>query len=126
MKEATLSALCKKRLPGHWTNIENAISSGVPDVLASRNGYMAWIEFKRNYRGDIILRPLQRVWAEREIRHNPSVYIMFHEDEPIVIPFKCMSPLDPVIKGGKLHYRLYDLEHAYIVGWEEIDQELFT
>lgn len=124
MKEANLKKQAKHKLSGHWTDIENSVSAGIPDTAVTRNGVLQWIEFKRLYGSVIILRPLQRVFAEREVRNGGDVLFMYYDDGPSVITARSLLNMKPKIKGGKLHYDVVDLEFT-IHGWTDIDYTFF-
>lgn len=63
MNERDLYAKFKKNVPGFYTRIENAISSGAPDVVAVYNGNIFFIELKILRSGKIKFQPSQIVWA---------------------------------------------------------------
>jgi hypothetical protein len=123
LKEANIIAKFRDKLPGHWTSIENSVTSGVPDYVASRNGVMCWIEFKRLYNRDIIVRPLQRNWFARERRHNLNACLAWWDDGPVICMVDEFTTAKPKEKGGKLYY---DTDQLIVVsGWMEIDNQLF-
>ena len=124
MKEANIIAKFRAAMPGHWTSIENSVTSGVPDYVASVNGHMCWIEFKRLYGCDIILRPLQRTWMVRELRHNGRVVVAYWDEGPTVILARHLMNMEPTEKGGKLYYDVLDYATA-IRGFEDIHKYLF-
>ena len=124
MKEANIIKKFRDKLPGHWTSIENSVTSGVPDYVVSRNGHMHWIEFKRLYGYDIILRPLQRNWMVRELRHNQHVWVAWWDDGPVVINAEILLQGEAKEKGGKLYYDVSDCPHIWFT-WAEINQVLF-
>ena len=124
MKEANIVKKFKDKLSGHWTMIENTVSSGVPDTMASRNGHMCWIEFKRLYNRDIILRPLQITWMIRELRHNGRICVAWWDQGPVVLIAEHLIKMDSKQKGGKLYYDVVD-HPCCIHGWDNIDNYLF-
>lgn len=124
MKEANIIKKFKDKLSGHWTGIENSTTSGVPDYSASRNGHMCWIEFKRLYGCDIIVRPLQRNWMVREVRHNTRVFVAWWDEGPVILQAELLVSMDATMKGGKLHYAVDDHPLA-VRGWDNIDDILF-
>lgn len=124
MNEANTVKKFRAELSGHWTMIENSITSGVPDVSVSRNGQACWIEFKRLYDCVIIVRPLQRNWMIRELRHNTRVYVAWWDQGPVVIRADHLMKLEPKEKGGKLHYDVVD-QACCVTGWKAVDSLLF-
>ena len=124
MKEANTVDKFKAKLDGHWTGIENSTTSGVPDYVAARNGKMYWVEFKRLYGCDIIVRPLQRTWMIRELRHNTRTCVAWWDQGPVVLLSRHLMDINPVEKGGKLHYNVADHPHN-VYGFLAIDKLLF-
>lgn len=98
--------------------------SGVPDYVVSLNGQACWIEFKRLYNRDIILRPLQRVWMKRELKHNTSVYVAWWDDEPCIMSASTLLKLEPEEKRGKLYYNVCNHIHT-VYGFNNITERLF-
>jgi hypothetical protein len=124
MKEANIIKKFRDKLPGHWTSIENSVTSGVPDYVASRSGQLCWIEFKRLYNCDIIVRPLQRNWMIREVRHNPNVWVAWWDDGPVIIRADLLLKLNGVEKNGKIYYDVVD-NATCVTGWDNVDKHLF-
>lgn len=123
MKEANIIKKFRDKLPGHWASIENSVTSGMPDYIVSRNGHMCWIEFKRLYGRDIIVRPLQRNWIIREVRHNGQVVVAYWDDGPAVIIGRSIVTGEHREKGGKLYYNVDQFD--VIDNWSDIDYYLF-
>jgi hypothetical protein len=122
MKEANIIKKFREKIPGHWTSIENSVKSGVPDYALSHNGDMCWIEFKRLYGCDIILRPLQRVWMLRELKHNTRVFVAWWEDGPVLVRANYFLELPFEEKRGKLYYDVSTL--AYDNSWQDIISQI--
>ena len=124
MKEADIARHFRNNLSGHWTMIENTVSSGVPDALLSNKGKMCWIEFKRLYGCDIILRPSQHVWIYKELRHNGRIMIAWWDNGPVAMPARALYTMNPEKKRGKLYYDVKNSEHG-IRGYINIANYIF-
>lgn len=64
---------------GHWTRIENAVTSGVPDVYVCVGPKDFWIELKVLHRL-IKFRPAELAWMSNRMREDRDTVILAADD----------------------------------------------
>ena len=90
--EAALYRWFKDHCHGAWHRIENAISSGMPDVAVLYEGKTQWIELKVGETA--LLRPAQHVWQmNAELQGVKTLVILQHTNNGSLFfyrrPFHC-------------------------------------
>jgi hypothetical protein len=77
----------------HLTRVENAISSGAPDVHGCHAGVDFWIELKM-YARLIKFRPSQIGWMAQRLRAGGDTYVLAHDKNVgnyYITTFKCAT-----------------------------------
>lgn len=124
MKEDKLYRELKQWVGGHWTRIENTVTAGIPDTAVAVAGHVWWIELKTLYRRDTIyLRPAQRIWLIREVRHctmNGICYAVDDEPHFVMGTDVAKSGEFKLAGKGRLAYKINQWEDVSIKGWEQV------
>lgn len=65
----------------HATRIENSVTFGVPDVVVTVKGKVAWIELKILRGIHILFQPTQIAWILQEVNAGGEVHILVADEK---------------------------------------------
>ena len=107
MAEKSIYKKIKSFTTGHYNRIENAVSSGMPDVHLCIEGKDYFIEVKEVESIDcqVSLRPAQYLWAVNRMRAGGDVYVLIgikNTDQCILVLNEKIAKLQKPIKAKEL------------------------
>ena len=126
MTESDLYRIFKKKVKGHHTRIENAVTSGVPDLSTCVAGMNIWIELKNDISGTLRIRPAQVVWWTNYVKNSGIGFFLYTDKvgaAHMVAAHAVLARCTEETFDGK-HYRVSLKDIEPMTGWSHIGATL--